>query len=73
MWPIKEKENAHIMAKYYPLNQAAGMRRYGSLININPSCWGELNIHSDMAVDCRKSYHLQLPKDCCRLCMQKPA
>ena len=28
---------AHIVAKSYPLQQAAGMRRYGSLININPS------------------------------------
>ena len=28
---------AHIAAKSYPLSHAAGMRHYGSLININPS------------------------------------
>ena len=28
---------AHIVAKSYPLEQAAGMLRYGSLIKINPS------------------------------------
>ena len=28
---------AHIVAKSYPLQQAEGMRRYGSLIKINPS------------------------------------
>ena len=28
---------AHIVAKYENLYQAAGMRRYGSLSNINPS------------------------------------
>ena len=35
MWPIKEKENRQlliIVAKSYE-----GIRRYGSLININPS------------------------------------
>ena len=40
MWPIKEKENgnaAHIVAKSYPLYLAVKMRRFGSLININPS------------------------------------
>ena len=42
MWSIKEKDNRHSVdnrhkvAKYYPLQQAAGMRRYGSLINIKP-------------------------------------
>ena len=29
--------SAHKMAKSYLLKQATGMRRYGSLININPS------------------------------------
>ena len=28
---------AHRVAKSYPLSKAAEMRRYGSLININPS------------------------------------
>ena len=28
---------AHIVAKSYPLLLAVGMRRYGSLINMNPS------------------------------------
>ena len=28
---------AHIVAQPYPLQQAAGMRHYGSLINIYPS------------------------------------
>ena len=39
MWPIKGEEQSatDIVDKYYPLSQAAGMRRYGSLININPS------------------------------------
>ena len=40
MWPIKEKENrqtAQVVAKSYPLQLVAGMYRYGSLININPS------------------------------------
>ena len=37
MWPIKEKQNRQLLAKSYPLQQAAGMRRYNSLININPS------------------------------------
>ena len=41
MWPIKEKENrrllVHIVAKSYPLWPAVQMRRYVSLININPS------------------------------------
>ena len=39
MWPIKEKENRQInaRAKFYPLNQAVGRRRYGSLFNINTS------------------------------------
>ena len=34
MWPIKEKENRQLLMYS---GQAAGMRRYGSLININPS------------------------------------
>ena len=39
MWPIKETKKqtaAHIVANSYPLQQAAGMHRYGSLFNINP-------------------------------------
>ena len=32
--------NAHIVVICYPLKQAAGMRRYGSLFNINPSGLG---------------------------------
>ena len=33
----RKKITAHIVAKSYHLEQAVGMRRYGSLININPS------------------------------------
>ena len=40
MWPIKDIEKidigANIVAKFYPLLQDVGMRRYGSLINIKP-------------------------------------
>ena len=32
---------AYEVAKSYPLWQAVKMRRYGSLININPSAFGE--------------------------------
>ena len=45
MWPIKEKENRQllrIVANSYPLQQAAGMRRYGSLMNIYPSGLSDL-------------------------------
>ena len=40
MWPIKYKQNRQLfykVAKYFPLSQATGMCRYGSLINIHPS------------------------------------
>ena len=37
MWLTKDKETVRLVAKSYPLKQAAGMRRYGSLINTNPS------------------------------------
>ena len=39
MWPIKGRKQtaARIAAKSSPLQQAAGMCRYGSLNNINPS------------------------------------
>ena len=40
MWPtITEKVDiaGPIVAKYYPLCQGVGMRRYASLSNINPS------------------------------------
>ena len=30
-------DSSHIVASFYPLKQSAGMHRYGSLININPS------------------------------------
>ena len=33
----RKQEAVHIVAKSYPLQQAVGMYRYGSLININPS------------------------------------
>ena len=33
----RKKTIAHKLAISYPLQQAAGMRRYGSLINIKPS------------------------------------
>ena len=36
MWPIQETA-AHIVAKSYPIQQAVGMCRYVSLLNINPS------------------------------------
>ena len=41
MWPIRERKYtaAHIVAKSYPLYLAVRMRRYGSLIKINPSGW----------------------------------
>ena len=32
----RKQTAGHIVAKSYPLWQAVGMRRYGSLININP-------------------------------------
>ena len=35
-WEIKYA-GGHVVAKSYSLSQAAGMRRCGSLININPS------------------------------------
>ena len=31
----RKQTAAHIVAKSYPLKQAAGMRRHGSLLNIN--------------------------------------
>ena len=31
----RKQTAAHLVAKYYPLLQASGRRRYGSLININ--------------------------------------
>ena len=42
MWPIKEKENTckhscSYCGQFYPLQQTVQMRRYGSLIKINPS------------------------------------
>ena len=39
MWPIKNRKQtaAHKVAKSYPLYLAVRMRRYVSLININPS------------------------------------
>ena len=40
MWPIKEKENRQLLicsVQIVSLEQAAGMSRYGSLFNINPS------------------------------------
>ena len=36
MWPIQEKDNRSMIVKD-SLWQAAGMSRYGSLINIKPS------------------------------------
>ena len=33
----RKQTAAHVVAKSYLLYQAARMRRYGSLININPS------------------------------------
>ena len=36
----RKQTAVHIAAEYYPLELAVGMRRYGSLININLSvCW----------------------------------
>ena len=39
MWPIEEREKRPLffVAKSYPLLLAERLRRYGSLININPS------------------------------------
>ena len=40
MCPIKETENRQLLnkvAKFYPLQLAVSIRRYGSLISINPS------------------------------------
>ena len=45
MWPIKEKENRHLLIKF-PL--AVRMGRYGSLIKINPSGSYKENEKSDL-------------------------
>ena len=45
------------MGKPYPQLQAAEMRRYGSLFNINPSVWDKiaLSLFNEQTVQ-RKSY-----------------
>ena len=37
MWPIKGKENKQLFTLWS--NLCCRIRRYGSLININPSAW----------------------------------
>ena len=37
----KKETVAHIVAKFYPLELAVKLYRYGSLININPYALGE--------------------------------
>ena len=56
MWPIKETKNScsYIVAKSYPLQQAVGMRRYGSPINIKPSDFSQQELETARSRDVKK-------------------
>ena len=47
---------AHTVAKSYPLEQAEGMCRYGSLTNINPS--GKKGLKANLSKNVRHAFPL---------------